>query len=80
MFGLSIALALNSCAGDNEDPETYTPETQVLATKKLSKDKERLPAQNKTSAETDNADNLDTGDDEPRPDKQHWKVVNDTVQ
>ncbi|MGE8514444.1 MAG: hypothetical protein ACN6N7_17210 [Chryseobacterium culicis] len=80
ILGLSMLLVLLSCERESEDMSVNTALSYQQLAKRSLNNKEYVRAYEKASNEPPNVDNLDTGDDEPRPDKQHWKVKNDTIQ
>lgn len=77
IFSLITALAMQSCERSDEDTNSAT----VLENAKpFSSKKEKAKDPSSSAAKDSGTDNLDTGDDdEPRRDKQHWRIIQDTI-
>lgn len=76
-LSLIAAFVLQSC--DRSDLSLNT-EDQVLAKQEITAKEPLAIPENKIEAETSYTNNRETGDDdEPRKDKSHWRIQNDTV-
>ena len=79
IFSLITALLMQSCERSDSDlnSESLQENTKPIT---LKKEKVEVKDTNWSTAKDSDTDNLDTGDDdEPRRDKQHWRISQDTI-
>lgn len=79
IFSLITAFFMQSCERSDAD---INSETFQENTKPLNFKKQKIEAKdaNKATEKGSDIENLDTGDDdEPRRDKQHWRISQDTI-
>lgn len=76
ILSLVTVVVLQSC--DRSDLFSDT-ETQVLSKQAIVGKVWVARAENNNDEDSSNKDNSETGDDEPRKDKSHWRIKNDTV-
>ncbi|MBD3903346.1 hypothetical protein NAL32_02490 [Chryseobacterium sp. Ch-15] len=76
ILSLITALFIQSCERSESD---LNPTDQKQQNMKVQSNKESARIENGI-AEEKGSDNMDTGDDdEPKKDKQHWRMVQDTI-
>lgn len=77
ILGLATIVTIQSC--EVTDRELASENQKESTTKALEK-KEQLKTANKDGSTESNSHDIDTGDDdEPRRDKSHWRVAQDTI-
>lgn len=76
ILSLVTVVIMQSCDRSDlfADPETQVLSEQAIVGKVLV-----AKPENNNDEDSSNKDNLETGDDEPRKDKSHWRIKNDTV-
>lgn len=81
ILGLATIIILQSCEISERDMHSENPQE---ISKKILKEKDVLETTKKDGSSNKNSQNTDTGDDddddEPRRDKSHWRIVQDTIQ
>lgn len=76
LLSLTTAFWMQSCERSDSNVNTTEQKQQNM---KVQSNKESAHIQNGI-AEKKGSDNMDTGDDdEPKKDKQHWRMVRDTI-
>lgn len=75
-LSLIAAFVLQSC--DRSDLSSDS-EDQILPKQEIAKEGSFARSENITEAERPYEKKSETGDDEPRKDKSHWRIQNDTV-
>ncbi|WP_066439464.1 MULTISPECIES: hypothetical protein [Chryseobacterium group] len=76
LLSLTAAFFMQSCERSESDLNTTEQKQQNM---KVQSNKESARIQNGI-AEEKGSDNMDTGDDdEPKKDKQHWRMAQDTI-
>lgn len=75
-LSLIAAIVLQSC--DRSDLSSDS-EDQILPKQEIAGEGSSARTENKGESEKSGANKSETGDDEPRKDKSHWRVPNDTI-
>lgn len=80
IFSLLSAFLMISCERSS-DLESETQETKIINEVKNYDNNSASARSESSNPDISDLDNLDTGDDdEPRRDKQHWRVSSDSAQ
>lgn len=77
ILSLITAVILQSC--ERSDLITNS-ENEILPKTTSATEKKYSRSENDTTSETSSSNNIETGDDdEPRKDKSHWRIQNDSI-
>jgi hypothetical protein len=77
ILSLAVVLILQSC---DRSEFVSTPETQISSSGKKTQEKYSPLSNNEDEVGNSQMNKEETGeDDEPRKDKSHWRIPNDTI-